>query len=122
MLTHRRFIRLSAAASGLGLGTGFYTWRCEPHWLEIVERRLPIANLPDRLIDKRLALISDIHIGPQVDDGYLIRAFDLVRKLAPDIIAYASPATPTVASASHRSCRPRCCRSQTATTSPANTN
>ena len=29
-----------------------------------------------------------MHIGPQVDDDYLIRSFDIVRNLAPDIIAY----------------------------------
>ena len=88
MLTRRRFLRLSATASGLALGTGFYTCCWEPHWLEIVERPLPIADLPERLIGKRLAHLSDLHIGPQVDDDYLIRSFDKVREFAPDIITY----------------------------------
>jgi len=88
MITRRRFLRFSAAASGLGLGTGFYTWRVEPHWVEIVQRPLPIADLPDRLLGKCLAHLSDLHIGPQVDDDYLIRSFDKVMEFAPHIIAY----------------------------------
>jgi predicted MPP superfamily phosphohydrolase len=88
MLTRRRFLSLSAAASGLGAGTGLYTWRCEPHWLDIVQRPLPIAGLPQPLAGKMLVHLSDLHIGPQVADDYLIRAFDVVRKIAPEIVVY----------------------------------
>jgi predicted MPP superfamily phosphohydrolase len=61
MITRRRFLRWSAAAAGLGLGVGFYTWRLEPHWVEVVERRLPIVNLPDRLAGAQLVQLSDLH-------------------------------------------------------------
>ena len=86
MITRRHFLQTIAVASGLGLGAGFYTWRWEPHWLDIVERRLPVTYLPDRLKGVRLAQLSDLHIGPRVDDSCLIHTFQSVKKLAPEIV------------------------------------
>ena len=37
-MTRRRFLKLSAAVSGLGFGIGLYTCQWEPHWVEFVER------------------------------------------------------------------------------------
>jgi predicted MPP superfamily phosphohydrolase len=87
-ITRRQFIRASASVTGCGLGVGLYTWRLEPHWLEVVERQLPIVNLPDRLVGTRLAQLSDLHIGPRVDDSYLRRAFERVKDYAPEIVVY----------------------------------
>ena len=61
-----------AATLGLG-GTAVYALCVEPHWLEIVERDLPISKLPRHWHGKRLAHISDVHVGPQVSDDYLRR-------------------------------------------------
>lgn len=77
--------------TGLALGAaslGLYTWRIEPHWLEIVARPLPIAGLPDALVGKRLVQISDLHIGPQVDDDYLVNTFERVQQIGPEIVVY----------------------------------
>ncbi len=82
--TRRRFLQASAAAAL----TGFYTWRIEPHWLEIVYRDLLIAHLPPTLVGKRLVQLSDIHIGPQVDDGYIAKTFEHVAALQPDIVVH----------------------------------
>jgi hypothetical protein len=88
-ITRRRFLRISAVAAGLGgVGIGVYTCRWEPHWLELVERQLPVAGLPDSLAGSRIVQLSDLHIGPQVDDVYLIRAFDRVNALSPEIVVY----------------------------------
>ena len=87
-ISRRRFLQGTAAVGGISLATGLYTWRVEPHWLEIVERPLPVANLPQALEGARLAQLSDLHIGPSVDDSYLLSVFDRVRALAPDIVVY----------------------------------
>jgi hypothetical protein len=88
MITRRRFIKASAAALGLGAAAGIYTWRVEPHWLEVVERRLPVADLPQDLAGSRLVQLSDLHIGPRVDDDYLLRSFQRVKELAPEFVVY----------------------------------
>jgi uncharacterized protein len=79
-MTRRRF--LAAAAVG-ACGTGLYTWRIEPHWIDVVERDLPIANLPATLRDKTLVQISDLHVGQSVDSDYLISALRRVASLEP---------------------------------------
>ena len=87
-ISRRRFLQGAGAAGTLGLATGFYTWRIEPHWLEIVERQLPVAHLPPRLKGARLTQLSDLHIGASVDDAYLLDVFARVRALSPEIVVY----------------------------------
>ena len=84
LLTRRRFLKLGAGAV-LAAGGG-YAWRIEPHWLQVVERALPIAALPPALAGKTLVQISDLHIGPVVDDHYLMQALRQVAQLRPDIL------------------------------------
>jgi len=84
-IPRRRFLQASAAA---GLGVGLYTWRWESHWLELVQRPLPIARLPEHWIGSRIVQVSDLHIGADVNDGYLIRTFEHVKELSPEIVVY----------------------------------
>jgi uncharacterized protein len=84
-VTRRTFLRL-ASTSIAAAGTGFYAYRVEPHWLEIVRRPLPIRNLPGSLAGRILVQISDIHVGPRVDDEYLIATFRSIADLRPDIV------------------------------------
>ncbi len=86
MISRRQFLR--SAAIGLALGTSMYTWRVEPHRLEMVERPLPVAFLPDRLKGARLMQLSDLHIGPRVDDSYLIHAFEIAKQIRPELVVY----------------------------------
>lgn len=86
-LTRRKFLRRSGAGlAGSVVTTGFYAWRIEPHWVAVVERWLPIAQLPAALTGKRLVQISDLHVGTRVDDAYLMATLDRVRDLSPDIL------------------------------------
>ncbi|HEV8002361.1 MAG TPA: metallophosphoesterase [Planctomycetaceae bacterium] len=78
--TRRRFLAASALAV---CGTGFYTWRIEPHWIEVVERDLPIHKLPSALAGRRLVQISDLHVGRVVDTDYIIAAMNRVSSLEP---------------------------------------
>ena len=88
MLSRRKVVEIALALTGVGLATGLYTWRVEPHWLEIVGRPLPVAHLPGVLQGATLVQISDLHIGPQVDDDYLVNTFERVRRIAPEIVVY----------------------------------
>jgi uncharacterized protein len=63
-----------------------YTVGIEPHWVQIVERTLPIAGLPVELRGTHLVQISDLHVGPRVDDEYLVETFGRVDELRPDIL------------------------------------
>ncbi|HEX6598241.1 MAG TPA: hypothetical protein VF034_02895, partial [Gemmatimonadaceae bacterium] len=74
MLNRRQFLALGGAALASGAGLGLYTWQVEPHWVEVVRRPLPLAYLPPALEGRTLLQLSDLHVGPQVDSSYLIRA------------------------------------------------
>jgi uncharacterized protein len=80
--------RTAGALVGSTVGVVGYTIGIEPHWLEIVERDLSIENLPRALDGARLAQISDLHIGPQVSDEYIVHSFDRLRALAPDVVVF----------------------------------
>jgi len=69
------------------LSVGGYTWGVEPHWLEVVERELPVAQLPPALDGARLLQVSDLHVGPRVSDAYLVDALARGAALRPDIVA-----------------------------------
>ena len=84
LITRRRLLQGAAVTAGLGL----YAWRVEPHLVEFVTRDLPIARLPAPLIGRTLVQLSDVHVGPLVDDAYVQGVFDRVTALAPDIVCY----------------------------------
>ncbi|MDA0590580.1 MAG: metallophosphoesterase [Planctomycetota bacterium] len=48
---------------------------------------MPIRNLPDHLIGRTLIQISDLHVGPVVDDDYMRSVLERVSELKPDILA-----------------------------------
>jgi uncharacterized protein len=83
-ISRRRLLQAATAAAGLGL----YTWQWEPHWLEVVRLDLPVRQLPASLIGRTLVQLSDIHVGPRVDDAYILDVFRQVTALAPDILVY----------------------------------
>jgi uncharacterized protein len=85
-VSRRQFMYTAGAATAAAAGAGFYTWRIEPHWLEIVRRTLPVRRLPAALAGRTLAQISDVHVGPRVDDDYVLGVFARVAELRPDIV------------------------------------
>ncbi len=89
MPTRRRFLTTALAAATATPAAAFlYTWLIEPHWLEITYRDLPIAGLPPDLEGRTLAQLSDLHVGPKVDDDYVIDTFRRVAALEPDFVVY----------------------------------
>ena len=81
-MTRRSMLGALVAAAGVGL----YTWRIEPHWLEVVRRPLPIRNLPGELDGLTLLQLSDLHVGPVVDDAYVLDVFARTAALGADIV------------------------------------
>jgi len=75
-----KYLSLAAA------GTFLYTWRVEPHWVEVVERAMPIAGLPTSMVGKRLVQVSDLHAGPVVDQAFLKASLEGIAELRPDAI------------------------------------
>jgi predicted MPP superfamily phosphohydrolase len=73
---------------GVGLLTGFYSWQVEPFWLEFVNKKMPVPNLPDHLVGKTLIQISDIHVGNRFDYNFIIDSFKKAQKLNPDFVVY----------------------------------
>ncbi|NKI33290.1 metallophosphoesterase [Croceivirga thetidis] len=87
-MDRRKFLKTTGVVSGAGILTGFYTWQIEPHWLEIVKRKMPIKNLPENLVGRTLMQISDIHVGHLVSSSFLRNSLEKAAKLAPDFIVY----------------------------------
>ncbi|MEZ5293546.1 MAG: metallophosphoesterase [Vicinamibacterales bacterium] len=87
-LTRRGLLRATAGAALGAVGVGAWAVAWEPHWLEIVRLDLPIRQLPQALIGATLVQLSDIHVGPRVDDAYVLEVFARVAALAPDILVY----------------------------------
>lgn len=85
-LSRRDFLKIAGVGSLASLGV--YTGWVEPHWLEIVRRQLPIRNLPPSLAGRTLVQVSDVHMGLQVDDDYVIGAFEHIAALQPDILVF----------------------------------
>lgn len=84
-LTRRRWLRRIAAYGSLA-ALGLYTWRIEPHWIELVERSLPIKHLPASLEGKKILQLSDLHIGPRVDSDYIRSTLVSANQLNPDLV------------------------------------
>lgn len=81
-LTRRRLLIASGAAVA---GLGVYGFCIEPHWVEVVERNLPIEGLPSPWQGRRVVQLSDIHVSFQVDPNYLRRVIHSIPSLRPDL-------------------------------------
>lgn len=87
-MKRRKFIKGIIGLTGIGLLGGLYSWQIEPFWLEFVKLKMPIKNLPERLIGKTVMQISDIHIGKQFDPNYIIESFKKAKGYNPDFVVY----------------------------------
>jgi len=83
-VSRRQFLSLAGATVAAG-GVG-YSWKVEPHWLEVTTCELPVRGLPRDLNGLTLLQLSDIHVGPRVDDAYVTSVFERAAALRPDIV------------------------------------
>lgn len=87
-MNRRSFFKGVTAVGGATILTGLYTWQIEPYWLEIVEVKMPIKNLPNDLQGKTLMQLSDLHIGNRFDYSFIINSFKKTQSLNPDFVVY----------------------------------
>ena len=85
---NRREFVTGIGVSAAVVATGVIGWHFELHHLEVVEQALPIDGLPAVLDGKLLVQLSDLHIGPEVDDDYVRQVFRRAVSLKPDIVAF----------------------------------
>jgi len=86
VLTRRQFIFGSTALIAGAAGIGGYSWFIEPHWLEVVGVPMLVRNLPGELEGATIAHLTDIHVGLDVSDAYVLDTFATVAAASPDIV------------------------------------
>ena len=86
-LSRRAWIR-GAVGGGAAMmvGSSVYAWRIEPYWVRIERRKMRLRNLPEAWIGKRIVQLSDLHVGPVVDNAYLRASLRRVATLEPDLL------------------------------------
>ena len=88
-MKRRKFIKNTILSSaGIGFITGLYAYQIEPFWLEFVNIKMPIKNLPKHLIGKTVMQISDMHVGNKFNYQYVIESFGKAKLLKPDFVLY----------------------------------
>ncbi|WP_426477092.1 metallophosphoesterase [Chryseobacterium sp. CBSDS_008] len=87
-MTRKEFIKRLACLSVMGVFPALYSWQVEPFWVEFVQRKLPVKNLPDILEGKKLMQISDLHVGNRFNWNFLIESFEKAQQFKPDFVVY----------------------------------
>jgi predicted MPP superfamily phosphohydrolase len=85
LLTRRQLLCAAAAVLGTSAAAALYASEVEPHWVEFVERPLPIRGLAPGMAGARLVQLSDVHAG-FVEEGYVLDTFRRVADYRPDIV------------------------------------
>ncbi|MGV3711248.1 MAG: metallophosphoesterase [Gemmatimonas sp.] len=87
-MNRRQFLTRTGVAGGAAAMGSYAMWKFSLHHVEVVQVTLPIAGLPTALEGAKLVQLSDVHVGPDVDDEYVIRTFETASALKPDILAF----------------------------------
>ncbi|HBV14532.1 metallophosphoesterase [Chryseobacterium carnipullorum] len=87
-MTRKYFLKSLFSLSVAGMFPFLYSWQVEPFWLEFVQRKLPVKNLPETLEGKILMQISDLHVGNRFDWNFLIDSFRKAQQFNPDFVVY----------------------------------
>jgi len=87
-MKRKKFLKIIAKTTSIIAITGLYSWQIEPFWLEFVRIKMPVDNLPKKLIGKTVMQISDIHVEKEHDVKYLIKSFNKAKSYNPDFVVY----------------------------------
>lgn len=86
LLSRRRFLQLISGLTLSGVAGFAYTRLLEPGWVEVKEQSLLIPDLPEPLTGRRIAQLSDIHLGQYTGPEKLWSAVAQINRLAPDLV------------------------------------
>ena len=89
MLSRRQFLtrssgRVVVGATGAAVTAGVVQAARGP---EVIEVDVPIEALPPALEGYRIAQVSDLHVGPVLDQAWLTEVVALVQGVKPDLVA-----------------------------------
>ncbi|MFW6155280.1 MAG: metallophosphoesterase [Planctomycetota bacterium] len=88
-LPRRRFYRLKRAfwslASTVSLG-GLYAGHLCPTWVRVDRLEMPLNDLAEPFVGRKLVHISDLHCSPMVVPRYLRQVLDRVAAEEPDVL------------------------------------
>ncbi|WP_292008711.1 metallophosphoesterase [Chryseobacterium sp.] len=87
-MTRKKFLKKLFQLSLIGAIPALYSWQVEPFWVEFVQKKLSIRNLPQELEGRILMQISDLHVGNRFDWNFLIDAFKEAKSFNPDFVVY----------------------------------
>jgi predicted MPP superfamily phosphohydrolase len=86
LISRRSFMWMIGGLLSTGmLGTGYARF-VEPARIQIDEITLTLAHLPERLAGKRIAQISDVHVGEYFTPEQAAEAFQRVNRLGVDLL------------------------------------
>ncbi|MEM8875541.1 MAG: metallophosphoesterase [Planctomycetota bacterium] len=80
--SHRLRFGVWQTFNRLGL-TGLHSLPHHPAWVDVERLDMPIPDLPETLVGRRLVQISDLHHSPVVGKSYLHQQIDRVNRLRP---------------------------------------
>ena len=87
-ISRRRFLKYTGLIAGTAAaGAALDAFVIEPHWFEVTQPTISIANLPPAWDGVRIAHITDIHIGRNSSLDHARQIVDMCNDLKPDIIA-----------------------------------
>lgn len=88
MAISRRDLLKAIVAAGVGTaaGAGAYGYLYEQHAIEVTERELRVANLPEALAGLRIGLLTDVHCSRWVTPEDVHRAVERLSAANPDLI------------------------------------
>ncbi|MBN1656043.1 MAG: metallophosphoesterase [Deltaproteobacteria bacterium] len=87
--SRRRFMARLAAGSALIATGGIATWGMRSVFREIVTPEIPVRlpRLPSALSGYRIAMITDLHIGPILGRDFVENIVEITNRLKPDLIS-----------------------------------
>lgn len=87
-ISRRKFLKCAGLLGGAVVaGSVIDALAIEPHWFEVTQRTIRVANLPGAWDGVRIAQITDMHIGRNSTLDHARQIVDMCNDLQPDIIA-----------------------------------